>query len=74
MDLKQLLKIKSELDIFKLDLDEAIKLAKETPGYQPDWANGDWIGKNDISRTHCNGQLRRSYLTLKYKLTTLFYG
>jgi hypothetical protein len=74
MNLQQLLKIKSEVDIFQQDLNEAIKLAKDTPGYKPSWANGDWVGKNEISGTHVNGQLRRSYLTLKYKLTRLFYG
>lgn len=73
MNLQQLLKIKSEVDIFQQDLKEAIKLAKETTGYKSR-VDGQMYGVNDISETHCNGQLKRSYLTLKYKLTRLFNG
>jgi len=72
MNLKQLLKIKSELDIFQEDLKEAIKLAKETTGWKSH--TGEIYGANDISGLHVNGQLKRSYLTLKYKLTRLFNG
>ena len=72
MNLQQLLKIKIEVDIFQQDLKEAIKLAKETKGYT--MYDGTIYGVNNIKGTHCNGQLRRSYLTLKYKLTKIFYG
>lgn len=67
MNLQQLLKIKSEVDIFQQDLKEAIKLAKDTPGYKSSYS-GEMMRVNDISGTHCNGQLKRSWLTLKYKL------
>ena len=72
MNLQQLLKIKSEVDIFQQDLKDAIKLAKETRGYT--MYDGTIYGVNDIKGTHVNGQLKRSYLTLKYKLTRLFNG
>lgn len=67
MNLRQLLKIKSEVDIFQQDLKEAIKLAKDTKGWKSSYS-GDMMGVNDISGTHCCGQLKRSWLTLKYKL------
>ena len=67
MNLQQLLKIKSEVDIFQQDLKEAIKLAKDTTGYFSAYSNCQ-IGKNDIQGTHCCGQLKRSWLTLKYKV------
>ena len=67
MNLQQLLKIKSEVDIFQQDLKEAIKLAKETKGWKSP-STGEVYGANDISGTHCCGQLKRSWLTLKYKL------
>ena len=72
MNLQQLLKIKIEVDIFQQDLKDAIKLAKETKGYT--MYDGTIYGVNDIKGTNCNGQLKRSYLTLKYKLTKIFYG
>jgi len=68
MDLKQLLKIKSEVDIFQQDLNAAIKLAEETKGWCSHMGQ-EWYGVNDITKTHCCGQLKRSWLTLKYRLT-----
>jgi len=72
MNLKQLLKIKSELNIFQEDLKEAIKEAKTISGYKG--YDGMMYRVNDISGLHVSGQLNRSYLTLKYKLTRLFNG
>lgn len=67
MNLKQLLKIKSELDIFQEDLNEAIKLAEESKGWYSHMGT-ELYGVNDITGTHCNGQLKRSWLTLKYRV------
>ena len=50
MNLQQLLKIKSEVDIFQQDLKEAIRLAKETSGRT--MYDGTIYGVNDISGTN----------------------
>jgi hypothetical protein len=72
MKLKQLLKIKQEIDVFALDLSEAIKKAKSIKGWSG--YNGEIYGKNDISNLKESGQLKRGYLTLKYRLNKLFNG
>jgi len=73
MILKQLLEVQSEIDIFQKDLKAAIKLAKETKGWTS-YGSGEVYGKNDISCTRESGQLKRSQLTLKYRLTKIFNG
>lgn len=64
MKLDQLLEVKSELKRFSDTVDEAIKLAKDTPGY------GDRnYGKHDIGGTRMSGAVKRRALDLRYYLT-----
>jgi hypothetical protein len=65
--------VQSEIDIFQKDLKAAIKLAKETKGWTS-YGSSEVYGKNDISGTGESGQLKRSQLTLKYRLTKIFNG
>ena len=68
MKLNQLLEIKSEVQRFSDTIDEAIKLAKDTPGYVSSY-DGMIIGKNDIGSTRMAGAVKRRALDLKYYLT-----
>lgn len=67
MKLEQLQEIKSELKRFQDRVDEAIKLAKDTPGWTGH--QGDVYGKNDISGTRMSGAVKRGAQDLKYYLT-----
>lgn len=67
MKLDELLEIKSELKRFSDTVDEAIKLAKNTPGYIG--YQQKLYGKNDISGTRISGAVKRGALDLKYHLT-----
>lgn len=67
MKLEQLQEIKSELKRFQDRVDEAIKLAKDTPGWTG--YQGDVYGKNDISGTRMSGAVKRGAQDLKYYLT-----
>ena len=68
MKIDTLLEIKSELKRFSDTVDEAIKLAKNTPGYSSSY-DGMIIGKHDISGTRMSGSVKRRALDLKYYLT-----
>jgi hypothetical protein len=67
MKLEKLLEIKLETDRFVRRLDEAIMLAKDTPGYIG--YKEDTYGYQDISNTRTCGALKRSAMDLKYELT-----
>jgi hypothetical protein len=67
MKLEDLLEIKYELYRYSKRVDEAIKLAKSTPGYIG--YQGDLYGKNDISSTRMSGAVKRGAQELKYYLT-----
>ena len=64
MKLKDLQEIKSEVKRFSNAIDEAIELAKNTPG----WGDKEY-GKHDISGTRMSGAVKRKALDLKYYLT-----
>jgi hypothetical protein len=64
MNLQDLQEIKSELKRFSDTIDEAILLAKNTPG----WGDKEY-GKHDISRTRMSGAVKRRAQDLKYYLT-----
>ena len=70
MKLEELQEIKQELKRFSDKLEEAIKLAKDMPGWTS-YHNGKVtvIGKGDISGTRISGGLKRSALDLKQFLT-----
>ena len=68
MKLDQLLEIKSELKRFSDTLDEAILLARKTPGYSSSY-DGMIIGKHDIGGTRMSGAVKRRALDLRYYLT-----
>jgi hypothetical protein len=67
MKLEQLLEVKSELKRFQNRIDEAIKLAKDTPGWTG--YQGDLYGKHDIAGTRMSGAVKRGALDLKFYLT-----
>jgi len=64
MNLQDLQEIKSELKRFSDTIDEAIILAKNTPG----WGDKEY-GKHDISGTRMSGAVKRRAQDLKYYLT-----
>jgi hypothetical protein len=64
MNLQDLQEIKSELKRFSDTIDEAIILAKNTPG----WGDKEY-GKHDISGTRMSGAVKRRVQDLKYYLT-----
>ena len=68
MKLNQLLEIKSEVQRFSDTVDEAIKLAKDTPGWKSS-IDDAILGKHDISGTRMAGAVKRRALDLKYYLT-----
>ena len=68
MKLDDLLQIKSELKRFSDTVDEAIKLAKNTPGYTSSY-DGMVLGKHDIGGTRMSGAVKRRALDLRYYLT-----
>jgi len=49
-------------------VDEAIKLAKNTPGYTSSY-DGMVLGKHDIGGTRMSGAVKRRALDLRYYLT-----
>lgn len=68
MNLEKLQEIKSEIDRFQNTIDEAIALAKLTPGHTI--GSGTYLyGKHDISGTRMSGAVKRRALDLKYYLT-----
>lgn len=67
MNLQKLQEIKSELKRFSDTIDEAIELAKDTPGYIG--YQQKLYGKHDISGTRMSGAVKRRALDLKYFLT-----
>jgi hypothetical protein len=71
MKLEDLIQIKSELKRFSDTVDEAILLAKNTPGWTGH--QGMLYGKNDISGTRMSGAVKRNALDLKYYLTKKIY-
>ena len=68
MKLDELLEVKSELKRFSDTLDEAILLARKTPGYSIG-NDGLTYGKHDISGTRMSGAVKRRALDLRYYLT-----
>ena len=68
MKIDQLLEIKFELKRFSDTVDEAIKLAKDTKGFQVG-NDGLTYGKHDISGTRMSGTVKRRALDLRYYLT-----
>ena len=68
MKLEDLIQIKSEIKRFSDTIDEAILLAKATPGYTSSY-DGKINGKHDISSTRMSGAVKRRALDLKYYLT-----
>jgi hypothetical protein len=68
MKLDELIQIKSEIKRFSDTIDEAIMLAKATPGWT---SSRDQIvyGKHDISGTRMSGTVKRRALDLKQFLT-----
>lgn len=67
MNLEDLQEIKSELKRFQNRVDEAIKLAKSTPGWTCN--SGEVYGRHNISGTRMSGAIRRGAQELKYFLT-----
>lgn len=67
MKLEDLQEIKSELKRFSDTVDEAILLAKNTPGYIG--YQQQLYGKNDIAGTRMAGAVKRRALDLKQFLT-----
>jgi hypothetical protein len=68
MKLDQLLEIKSEVKRFSDTIDEAILLARKTPGWKSS-IDDAILGKHDISGTRMAGTIKRRALDLKYYLT-----
>jgi hypothetical protein len=68
MKLEDLIQIKSELKRFSDTVDEAIILAKATPGWTSSRDQAVY-GKHDISSTRMSGAVKRRALDLKYYLT-----
>lgn len=68
MKLEDLIQIKSELKRFSDTIDEAITLAKATPGWTSS-RDGTVYGKHDISSTRMSGAVKRRALDLRYYLT-----
>ena len=68
MKLDELLEVKSELKRFSDTLDEAILLARKTPGWKSSM-DDTIFGKHDISGTRMSGAVKRRALDLKYYLT-----
>ena len=68
MKLDELLEIRSELKRFSDTLDEAILLARKTPGWKSSM-DDTIFGKHDISGTRMSGSVKRRALDLKYYLT-----
>jgi hypothetical protein len=64
MNLEKLQQIKAELKRFSDTINEAILLAKNTPG----WGDREY-GKHDISGTRISGAVKRRALDLKWYLT-----
>ena len=68
MKLEDLQQIKSEIKRFSDTVDEAILLAKNTPGWKSS-IDETIFGKHDIASTRMAGAVRRRALDLKYYLT-----
>ena len=68
MKLDELLEIRSELKRFSDTLDEAILLARKTPGWKSSM-DDTIFGKHDISGTRMSGAVKRRALDLRYYLT-----
>ena len=68
MTLQDLQEIKSEIKRFSDTVDEAILLAKATPGWTSS-RDQTVYGKHDISSTRMAGAVKRRALDLKYYLT-----
>lgn len=68
MKLEDLQQIKSELKRFQDTIDEAILLAKNTPGYISSY-DGELMCKHDITGTRMSGAVKRRALDLKHYLT-----
>lgn len=68
MTLEELQQIKFETKRFSDTIDEAITLAKNTPGWTSS-RDGTVYGKHDISGTRMAGAVKRRALDLKYYLT-----
>jgi hypothetical protein len=68
MTLQDLQEIKSEIKRFSDTVDEAILLAKATPGWTSS-RDGTIYRKNDISSTRMSGAVKRRALDLKFYLT-----
>jgi|TARA_R110000868_G_scaffold282647_1_gene542956 hypothetical protein len=69
MTLEELQQIKFETKRFSDTIDEAITLAKNTPGWPSYKGDGTMVGKHDISSTRMAGAVKRRALDLKYYLT-----
>jgi hypothetical protein len=69
MKLDDLVQIKSEIKRFSDTIDEAIMLAKATPGWT---SSRDQIvyGKHDIRGTRMAGSVKRRAMDLKHYLTS----
>jgi hypothetical protein len=68
MKLDTLLEVKFEIKRLSDTVDEAIKLAKNTPGYASSY-DGLVLGKHDIGGTRMAGAVKRRALDLRYYLT-----
>jgi len=68
MKLEDLQQIKSEVKRFSDTIDEAILLARKTPGWKSS-LDDTILGKHDISSTRMAGAVKRRALDLKYYLT-----
>jgi hypothetical protein len=68
MKLDELLEVKFEIKRLSDTVDEAIKLAKNTPGYASS-IDGMVLGKHDIGGTRMSGAVKRRALDLRYYLS-----
>ncbi len=68
MKLEDLIQIKSEMKRFSDTIDEAVLLAKATPGWTSS-IDQKVYGKHDISGTRMAGSVKRRAMDLKYYLT-----
>jgi hypothetical protein len=68
MKLEDLQQIKSEVKRFSDTIDEAILLARRTPGWKSS-IDDTVIGRHDISGTRMAGAVKRRALDLRYYLT-----
>ena len=68
MKLDDLLEVRSELKRFSDTVDEAILLARKTPGWKSS-IDDTIFGTHDISGTRMAGAVKRRALDLRYYLT-----